>query len=83
MAEGSPYGGVVDGCLEIFAVFGGKLCKRFAGPALFFWKGAQSMEKGEPWWFVICVLLMLAGITFGAIALLPFASALVLRINLR
>jgi heme exporter protein B len=28
-------------------------------------------------------LAMLAGITFGAIALLPFASAAVLRVNLR
>jgi heme exporter protein B len=28
-------------------------------------------------------LLLLAGISFGVIALLPFASAAVLRINLR
>ena len=42
------------------------LCFPFAtlGPALFFWKGAQSIKNGEPWWFVICVLMMLAGMYF-------------------
>lgn len=39
-------------------------------------RGATGMETQTP-------LLMLAGITFAAIALLPFASAAVLRINLR
>lgn len=39
-------------------------------------RGAVGMETGTP-------LLMLAGITAGTVALLPFASAAVLRINLR
>lgn len=39
-------------------------------------RGAASMAVGTP-------LLMLAGITLATIALLPFASAAVLRINLR
>ncbi len=39
-------------------------------------RGATEMETGTP-------LLMLAGITAATIALLPFASAAVLRINLR
>ncbi|MFA3917783.1 heme exporter protein CcmB [Ruegeria hyattellae] len=39
-------------------------------------RGAQEMETGTP-------LLMLAGITLATIALLPFASAAVLRVNLR
>ncbi len=39
-------------------------------------RGAEGLETGVP-------LAMLAGITFGAIALLPFASAAVLRVNLR
>ncbi|WP_204114687.1 heme exporter protein CcmB [Shimia biformata] len=39
-------------------------------------RGAEGMDTTTP-------MLMLAGITFGAIALLPFASALVLRVNLR
>lgn len=39
-------------------------------------RGAQGMDVSTP-------LLMLAGITAGVIALLPFASAAVLRINLR
>lgn len=39
-------------------------------------RGAEGLETGTP-------LAMLAGITFGAIALLPFASAAVLRVNLR
>jgi heme exporter protein B len=39
-------------------------------------RGAQGLDYGVP-------LAMLAGITFGAIALLPFASAAVLRVNLR
>lgn len=39
-------------------------------------RGAESMDLTTP-------LAMLAGITFGAFALLPFATAAVLRINLR
>lgn len=39
-------------------------------------RGAVGMDTNTP-------LLMLAGITAGAIALLPFASAAVLRVNLR
>ena len=39
-------------------------------------RGAMGMEIATP-------LLMLAGITCGTIALLPFASAAVLRVNLR
>ena len=39
-------------------------------------RGATDMEVQTP-------LLMLAGITAATIALLPFASAAVLRINLR
>ncbi len=39
-------------------------------------RGAQGMETTTP-------VLMLAGISAGVIALLPFASAAVLRINLR
>jgi heme exporter protein B len=39
-------------------------------------RGAETMDYATP-------LLMLAGITCGAIALLPFASAAVLRVNLR
>ncbi len=39
-------------------------------------RGAEEMDYATP-------MLMLAGITCGAIALLPFASAAVLRVNLR
>jgi heme exporter protein B len=39
-------------------------------------RGAQGVEASTP-------LFMLAGITFGVIALLPFASAAVLRVNIR
>ncbi|WP_319823862.1 heme exporter protein CcmB [Thalassovita sp.] len=39
-------------------------------------RGAEGMDYATP-------MLMLAGITCGAIALLPFASAAVLRVNLR
>lgn len=39
-------------------------------------RGAQGMDVSTP-------LLMLAGISAGVIALLPFASAAVLRVNLR
>ena len=39
-------------------------------------RGAEGLDTGVP-------LAMLAGISFGVIALLPFASAAVLRVNLR
>ncbi len=39
-------------------------------------RGAEGLETTTP-------MLMLAGISFGVIALLPFASAAVLRVNLR
>jgi heme exporter protein B len=39
-------------------------------------RGAEGMAVGTP-------LLMLGGITFGCVALLPFASAAALRVNLR
>lgn len=39
-------------------------------------RGAEGLENGTP-------LLMLAGITAGSLALLPFAAGAVLRINLR
>lgn len=42
------------------------LCIPFAiiGPALFYWKGADSLDNGEPWWFIICLIIMLAAIFF-------------------
>lgn len=39
-------------------------------------RGAEGLDAGVP-------LLLLAGVTLGCFALLPFATALVLRINLR
>ena len=39
-------------------------------------RGAEGLDTSTP-------LMMLAGITFGVIALLPFASAAVLRVNIR
>ena len=50
-------------------------------PTLIF--GAELARRGAEGQQVTTPLLMLAGITFGVIALLPFASALVLRMNLR
>lgn len=50
-------------------------------PTLIF--GAELARRGAEGQGVTTPLLMLAGITFGVIALLPFASALVLRMNLR
>lgn len=50
-------------------------------PTLIF--GAEVARRGALGLTVETPLLMLAGISFGAIALLPFASAAVLRINLR
>ncbi|MEH7829206.1 heme exporter protein CcmB [Gemmobacter denitrificans] len=50
-------------------------------PTLIF--GAEVVKRGAIGMAVEVPLLLLAGITLGAAALLPFASALVLRINLR
>ncbi|WP_435312398.1 heme exporter protein CcmB [Primorskyibacter sedentarius] len=50
-------------------------------PTLIF--GAEVARRGAGGLDVATPLTMLAGITFGVIALLPFASAAVLRINLR
>ncbi|WGW03257.1 heme exporter protein CcmB [Tropicibacter oceani] len=50
-------------------------------PTLIF--GAEAARRGAEGLAVQTPLLMLAGISAGAVALLPFASAAVLRINLR
>lgn len=50
-------------------------------PTLIF--GAEVARRGAEGLAVTTPLLMLAGITCGTIALLPFASAAVLRVNLR
>nr|WP_235790258.1 heme exporter protein CcmB [Ruegeria pomeroyi] len=50
-------------------------------PTLIF--GAEVARRGAAGMEVATPLLMLAGITAAAIALLPFASAAVLRVNLR
>lgn len=50
-------------------------------PTLIF--GAEVVARGAQGLSVTTPLVLLAGITFGAAALLPFASALVIRINLR
>lgn len=50
-------------------------------PTLIF--GAEVARRGADGLAVQTPLLMLAGISLGAVALLPFASAAVLRINLR
>lgn len=50
-------------------------------PTLIF--GAELARRGAEGQAVSTPLLMLAGISCGVIALLPFASALVLRVNLR
>ncbi|SMX50880.1 heme exporter protein CcmB [Maliponia aquimaris] len=50
-------------------------------PTLIF--GAEAARRGTEGLAVETPLLMLAGISFGVTALLPFASAAVLRINLR
>ncbi|WP_299933231.1 heme exporter protein CcmB [uncultured Pelagimonas sp.] len=50
-------------------------------PTLVF--GAEVARRGGEGLVVQTPLLMLAGISCGAVALLPFASAAVLRINLR
>lgn len=50
-------------------------------PTLIF--GAEVARRGADGYDITTPLLMLAGITCGTIALLPFASAAVLRVNLR
>lgn len=50
-------------------------------PTLVF--GAEVVSRGAQGLAVATPLALLAGITAGSVALLPFASALVLRINLR
>jgi heme exporter protein B len=50
-------------------------------PTLIF--GAEAARRGAEGLEVATPLLMLAGITLGALALLPFAAGAVLRINLR
>ncbi|MFP7673165.1 heme exporter protein CcmB [Marivita sp. S0852] len=50
-------------------------------PTLIF--GAEVARRGAEGLTVQTPLMLLAGISFGVIALLPFASAAVLRINLR
>ena len=50
-------------------------------PTLIF--GAEVARRGAEGLSVETSLLMLAGLSFAALALLPFASAAVLRINLR
>lgn len=50
-------------------------------PTLVF--GAEAARRGAEGMDVQTPLLMLAGISAGTVAILPFASAAVLRINLR
>lgn len=50
-------------------------------PTLIF--GAEVARRGADGLAVETPLLMLAGLSFGTLALLPFASAVVLRVNLR
>lgn len=50
-------------------------------PTLIF--GAEAVRRGAEGMDVQLPLLMLAGITLGSIALLPFATAAALRVNLR
>lgn len=50
-------------------------------PTLIF--GAEAVRRGIDGLDISTPLLMVAGVTFGAIALLPFASAAVLRVNIR
>ncbi|MEN8893901.1 heme exporter protein CcmB [Planktotalea arctica] len=45
--------------------------------------GAEAARRGAAGLDTSTPLIMLAGITFGVIALLPFASAAVLRVNIR
>ncbi|HSG57154.1 MAG TPA: heme exporter protein CcmB, partial [Paracoccaceae bacterium] len=50
-------------------------------PTLIF--GAETVRRGAEGMAVSTPLLMLAGITLGAIALLPFAAAAAIRVHLR
>ncbi len=50
-------------------------------PTLIF--GAEVARRGSAGMEVLPPVLLLAGISLGAVAILPFVSALVLRINLR
>ncbi|MFD1914342.1 heme exporter protein CcmB [Halodurantibacterium flavum] len=50
-------------------------------PTLIF--GAETLRRGAEGLSVATPLLMLGGITAGAVALLPFASAAAIRVNLR
>ena len=50
-------------------------------PTLIF--GAETARRGAEGLDTTTPMLMLAGISFGVIAVLPFASAAVLRVNLR
>jgi len=50
-------------------------------PTLIF--GAEAVRRGAEGMAVQVPLLMLAGITLGSVALLPFATAAALRVNLR
>lgn len=50
-------------------------------PTLIF--GAEAARRGAAGFDATTPMLMLAGITFGTIALMPFASAAVLRMGLR
>ncbi len=50
-------------------------------PTLIF--GAEVVRRGADGLNATTPMLLLAGITAGAFALLPFASAAVLRVNLR
>ena len=50
-------------------------------PTLIF--GAEAVRRGVDGQDTATPLLMLGGITAGAVALLPFATAAVLRMNLR
>jgi heme exporter protein B len=45
--------------------------------------GAEAARRGAEGLDPTTALLMLAGITLGSIALLPFAAGAVLRVNLR
>ena len=51
------------------------------GPTLIF--GAEVARRGSAGIELQTPLLMLLGLSFGVMAILPFASAAVLRINLR
>jgi heme exporter protein B len=50
-------------------------------PTLIF--GTEVVRRGAEGLSVSTPIALLAGITLGAIALLPFATAAVLRVNLR